>query len=120
MTLPTSRPEWLDSMRRPIRIIAGYNGDFGDFRSAWRFSYQEVRRVRDAHDLDGVASVWPILVLPRDFHSDSGLMYAATVWQWRGGTLIHVPENCVHGAPFPEAVSLVASTLVQLAKNHCP
>ncbi len=114
-----TRPEWLNSMRRPIRVVAHNEKQFDRFRISWRYKASEMKRARDIWQIEGVDTKWPLLVLP-SWGDDSALLFLVRSWQQRGGKTIEIPELSVRGAPFTDEFSLVASTIIQIAKKRTP
>jgi hypothetical protein len=115
-TVPNPRPEWLDSLRRPLLALSLYEPTVGAFCILWRFRSSEVKRVTDVFQIEGIRNK-PLLAFPGWQHN-SGLLYVGRTYQTRGELLIELPESILKGEPFTEEFSLIVSTKLQMAKRQ--
>lgn len=112
-------PHWMQRLRMPFRFISGRVQDVQMFariyslgeRNHW-FHYSSPGHV------ESVTTIWPFLFIesrPGDDIADFLARKVLAGVEGSGNSAIHIPRSVLMGEPFPIEVSLVASTLIEMA-----
>lgn len=123
-----NRPDWLDAIKRPLRVVAPQARDIEDFMKSWRFDDSEVLRILLVTDLTKLSLVHPLLILPGGEEEGMiGDFCPVRYWREKGGAVITVPACAVRmertplGVVFPHfpiETNLCAETLLALATQR--
>lgn len=117
------RPEWLDEIKRPLRVVAIHEVQYNAFLARWRIDPSESIFVREVHQLHGLNTSSSILVLDGADDSAEFTMEVTSptlMWKHRGGLTIKIPWSAIkwNGQGFSDEENMIASTIVQMAKQR--
>lgn len=113
-------PEWLQRLKMPWRCIAGRVEDVGTFCSIYPATRNHCFHYTSAGHVESVVTPWPFLLIetaPEDFVA-AWLADQVLAGVYRmGNDVIRIPRCVLNREPFPLETSLVASTLVEIARK---
>lgn len=116
------RPEWLDSIRRPLLVISYHEKQYEQFLTQWKFDATECRRVRLVNDIRGVSLATVLLVLPYSRYDAVSMIIDIDPlcwWEQSGGIAIDIPKSAME-KPFQFSLedNMVAATRVAIAQHR--
>lgn len=120
MTPVIEQPHWLKRLKRPLRVIAGRVEDCARFAGLFGFTRNHVFHYSSPGHARTVKTVMPFILIeskPDDmiaaFCADKVL---AAVYA-EGNSVIRIPQAALQSGQFDDATSMVASTLVEIARK---
>lgn len=127
-TTNPKRPDWLDAIKRPLRIVARQQRELDDFMRAWKLDETECLRILLTNDLVKLSVAVPLLVFPGG--EDEGMIAdfcPVRFWRGRGGPIINIPACAVHSYKtdsgivlphFPIETNMLAETVIAIALHR--
>lgn len=93
----TRKLEWIGRLVRPLRVISYTQAQLDLFLRNHHIPWRMVRRVTSDHDIFGLNTDQPILLLPLWYHAKGDVHNALHWWKNRGGKVLEISENIVIG-----------------------
>jgi hypothetical protein len=113
-------PEWLQRLKMPWRFIGGRAAEANRICNLFGLTRNRAFHYTSPEQVAHIQTIWPWFVIELDEHDDVAAFVTAriTAQVVAGGmSVIRIPRSVMVDGEFPVDTSLVASTLVEMARR---